>query len=224
MCSLAYEEEFDRLLEEQIRTATGQRLEMLRRDKTGEKKLYCEALRPVLPSPVGLVMEYELVSNTGVRIYIDFFNPPLRWGVESLGYVPHAEKITRDRFDFEQVRICTMAARKITYIPFTWDQLDKRPDYCRRTLYELIGVHSALPGDAYRDLTLYEREIIRFAHYFNRFFGLEDLQTCLGVGYSTCRKVIRGMLDKGLVLPMGKGTQRIHDYKLTDKALLYLFR
>ncbi|WP_123040859.1 hypothetical protein [Cohnella candidum] len=220
---MAYEKEFDGLWEEQIRTATGQRLEMLRRDKTGEKKLYCEALRPVLPSPEGLVMEYELISNTGVRIYIDFFNPPLRWGVESLGYVPHAEKITRDRFDFEQVRICTMAARKITYIPFTWDQLDKRPDYCRRTLYELIGIHSALPGEAYRDLSIYEREIIRFALYLNRPINMDDVTLCTNFQKDAGRKIIRMMVGKGLLQPLGRGTERFHFYELTPKARNFMF-
>jgi hypothetical protein len=36
------EEEFDRLLDNQIRTAEGQRLEMLKKDKTGEKNFFAK--------------------------------------------------------------------------------------------------------------------------------------------------------------------------------------
>ena len=68
-----YEAEFIRLLERQIRTAAGQRLEMLKKDKTGEKRLYCAVIRPVFPSAADeIVMEYEIPSMTGVRIYLDF--------------------------------------------------------------------------------------------------------------------------------------------------------
>jgi len=104
-----YEAEFIRLLERQIRTAAGQRLEMLKKDKTGEKRLYCAVIRPVFPSAADeIVMEYEIPSMTGVRIYLDFYLPSLRWALECEGYVSHAEKITRDRFDFEKSRIRAM--------------------------------------------------------------------------------------------------------------------
>ncbi|MBW5446703.1 hypothetical protein GE107_11585 [Cohnella sp. CFH 77786] len=216
---MKFEDEFDRLLEEQIRTAEGQRLDMLRKDKTGEKKLFCEALRPVLHSLEGIVLKYEVVSNTGVRIYYDSL---FRWAVECLGFVPHAQNITRDRFDFELVRICTAGTRGITYMPFSWDQLDKKPEYCRRTLYELIGRQTVLPGNAYRDLTIYERETIRYALYLNRTFKLNDVQECTQRKEDACRQILRGMLQKGLIKSVGRGASRLHDFALEPKATHYV--
>lgn len=219
---MMYEEEFDRLLEEQIRTAKGQRLEMLRKDKTGEKKLFCEVVRPVLPTVKDLIMEYEITSLTGAKIYLDFYLPYLRWAIECEGFVPHAEKITRDRFDFERVRVRTMKAYRIDFIPFTWDELRSKPEMCRRSLYELLGRQSVLPGAAYEELTIFEREIIRYAIYLNRFFNMEDVTYCTGLKKDAGRKILRGMIDKGLILPTGGGQRRFHEFTLLDKSRNYL--
>jgi hypothetical protein len=68
-----FEHEFKRFLDEQRRSASGQRLEQLQKDLTGEIKLMKEVLWPVLKSFDGLSMEHELISTTGVKIYLDVF-------------------------------------------------------------------------------------------------------------------------------------------------------
>jgi very-short-patch-repair endonuclease len=213
------ESEFDRLWTEQMRSARGQRLEMLRKDKTGERKLFDEVLRPVFGTTDGLVMEYELTSTSGVKIYMDFYFEQMRCAIESDGYAVHAENITRDRFAFERMRIRTMAMYGIRYIPFAWDELDKKPEACRRSLYELLGRNSANPSDAYRQLTVYERELIRSALRLNRPFRMEDVCHCLQIGHIAGRRVLRGMLEKKLIESTKTSFVRLHEFRLTANAV-----
>ncbi|WP_276354671.1 hypothetical protein [Cohnella caldifontis] len=217
-----YEEDFDRMLERQIRTAKGQRLEALRRDKTGEKLLYCEVLRHVLPS-MNWILEYEMLSLNGVRIYLDFYCPDFRLAPECVGFVPHAQNLTRDRFDFEQTRIQTMAVHGIVYLPFSWDQLDKKPEKCRRVLYEWMGRRASIPGTSWEALTVYEREVIRYGLYIGRPFKIREVQECTGLKEDKCRQILRNLLEKKMIIPKGKGTLRHHSYLVEPKAKEFMF-
>jgi len=216
---MKYEDEFNQMLEKQIRTATGQRLERLKKDKTGERRLYCEVLRPVLPNLDDLVLEYEMFSIVGARIYLDMFIPRYRWAPECVGYVSHAQNITRERFDFEQLRIQTMAVSGMMYIPFSWDQLDKRPDQCRRVMYELIGRLAVdRNDDASRKLSIYEKEILRYALFINRPFDWRDVSVCTQLKEDACRRWLRELAAKRLIKPVGKGNRRFHDYEFVHDS------
>src|SRR4051812_6014452 len=104
-----FEKEYEIFWEEQVRGASGQRLEMLQRDLSGTKKLLEVVLLPVLGTLEGLVLEYEMMSLSGVKIYGDVFHPKLRTVFEDDSFVTHAEKITRDRFSFERARARSVA-------------------------------------------------------------------------------------------------------------------
>ena len=156
-----FELEFAKFLDEQRRTATGTRLERLHKDLIGEKKMLETAIWPVLKSFEGLILEYEVISLSGVKIYIDAFYAPIAAAFESEGFVYHADNITRDRFDFERMRVRTMMMYGYKYVPFTWDELEKKPEVCRRTVYELLGRFAMTEGKAYNELTVQEREVLR---------------------------------------------------------------
>jgi hypothetical protein len=202
-----FEQEFEAFLKEQRRTAKGLRLEQLEKDLTGEKKLLSAVLWPVLKSFERLTMEYERVSQTGVRIFIDVFYEPLGLAFESEGYVAHAENVTRERFTFERMRVRTIAMYGYKYIPFSWDELDKRPEACQRSVYELLGRFSSTYGKSYTDLSVSEREVIRYALRLNRSFRLS---------------VLRSLMDKGLIRSLGTGKQRFHEFAMEDKARDYM--
>jgi hypothetical protein len=217
-----FEYEYNLFLEEQRRSASGQRLEQLQKDLTGEKKLLKEVLWPVLNSFDGLIMEHELVSTTGVKIFIDVFYQPLGIAFESEGYVVHAENITRERFSFERMRIRTMAMYGYKYIPFTWDELDKRSDACRRSVYELLGRFSSTTGLAHKDLTVSEREVLRYALRLNYPLRLKDACYCLQLKEEATRHVLRKLMEKKLIKPISKGTHRHYAYGLEEKAKNYM--
>jgi len=65
------------------------------------------------------MLKYEITSSSGVKMYMDVLYVPLLTALECEGFVVHAEKITRDRFDFEKTRVRSMAVNGITYMPFS---------------------------------------------------------------------------------------------------------
>jgi hypothetical protein len=217
-----FEEQYGKFLEEQRRSASGVRLEHLQKDLTGEKKLLNEVLWPVLKSFDGLIMEHEIVSMSGVRIYIDVFYEPLKLAFESEGYIAHAENITRDRFSFERMRIRTMLTYGYKFIPFSWDELDKKPEACRRSVYEIIGRITSIREHGHSHLLVNEREVIRYALGLNRPIRLNDVCQCLQLGPEAARAILRRLLEKKLIKSIGNGMLRHHKYLLEDGVIDYL--
>lgn len=217
---MVIDQQVEAFIQKQREGARGQRLERLQKELVGERKLLGSVLIPVLKSFDGLVLEYELVSPSGVRIFIDVFYEPLGLAFESEGYVVHAEVITRERFSFERSRMRAIAMHGYKYIPFTWDEIEKKPEICQREVYELLGRFSSAPGRGFAELSVYERELLRFALRLNRPFRLADACACLGLVDVPTRKVIRSLMEKKLVLPLGKGSIRFHEYLVDHKAAL----
>lgn len=219
-----FEKEYEIFWEEQVRSASGQRLEMLQRDLTGTKKLLEEALLPVLGSLDGLVLEYEMTSLSGVKIYGDVFHPKLRTVFEEDSFITHAEKITRDRFSFERARARSVAILGYTYFPYSRDELEKKASFCQRNLYELIGRIGNADGVGLLQLPVYEREVLRFSLLGNKPFRLTDVCTWLQLKSETCRNVLRDLEARGLVYPIGRGVIRSHKFMITEKAMCLLHR
>jgi len=218
---MRFEQEWNLFLQSQIESAQGNRKERLKRDLIGEKKMFREALWPVFQTFEGFKLEYPLRSLSGVTIYVDACYEPLKIAFESEGYVPHAETITRDRFSFERMRIRTLALYGYKYIPFSWDELEKHPADCQRSVYELLGRYS-YANSMIHELSVYERELLRYALWLNRPFRNEDAQQCLKLGEVTCRKVLKGLLEKKLIKPAGSGLIKIRWYELDERAMDYI--
>lgn len=219
---MGFEKEWEAFLQSEMRAASGRRLERLKKDLTGEKKMFQEVLWPVFKSFEGFSLEYEMVSISNVTIYVDAFYHPLKLAFESEGFVPHAEKITRDRFSFERKRVRSLALYNHKYIPFSWDELNDQPENCRRYVFELLGRYTGSGDRAMRELTVYEREVVRYALRINRPFELKDICFCLGLEASASRRVLRGLMEKELVLPWREGKQRIRYYVLSERARDYI--
>lgn len=217
-----FEEAYPTFLNEQIRNASGRRFEMLQKDLTGEIKLLKEVIWPVFKTFEGFTLEYEMKSISGVHIFADVFYHPLRIIFESDGFVAHAEKITRERFSFERGRMRTFAMYGYKYVPFSWDELDKRPEDCRRTVYALLGKYTGSDDRALKELTVFEREVIRYALRLHRPFQIADVCYCLQVGKDTARKVLKSLHEKGLIRSGGLGTEKIRNYVLSERAQDYL--
>lgn len=218
-----FEKQFEVYFNEQKRLANPRRLEMLNKNLTGEIKLLKDVLIPVIGSFEDLEMEYEMLSLTGIRIFGDFFYKVFRIIFECEGFVSHAEMITRDRFDFEKMRIRTFAQSSFIYYPFSWDDLDKRPEVCRRALYALLGKLGSSGGMTQFDLSVKEREILRYALRLNRPIEWNDAAYCLQAGRTTCIKILRILWEKGIIRPEGDSSHRIHSFVLEDKARDLLF-
>lgn len=218
----SFEAEFEKFLADQQREAVGQRLEMLKRDLTGTKKMLEVAVWPVFRSFEGFVLEHEIISQTGVAIYIDAFHEPLRLAMESVGYAVHAQNITRERFDFEQMRIQTITAFGYKYIPFSWDQLDKKPEACRRLMYQIVGRFGSTAGKAFEELDVYERELLRYMLVLHRPLKPKDARLCLGLAQDACRRILRKLMQKHFIRPANGTLHRHFEYVLEPKAFEYM--
>lgn len=217
-----FEQEWELFLKDQKKNAKGTRLERLNKELIGEKKMFQEVLWPVFRTFEGFTLEYAIKNTNGVTIYIDAFYEPLKFAFESDGFIPHAENISRDRFSFERMRIRTFALYGFKYIPFSWDELDKKSHLCRRSVFEILGKYRGSNDKAISELSVYEREIIRYMSGLNRPFGIQDVCYCLNLRPDASRKILRKMMEKNLITPAGQGRQIIRSYALNDKAMSYI--
>ncbi|MFC5405163.1 hypothetical protein [Cohnella soli] len=216
---MTFEEAYRKLMEEQLRTASGQRLEMLKKNREGTKKLLEVVVWPSLRSCDSLVLEYEFVGANGVKMYVDAYYEPLALAFECDGFVVHAELITRDRFDFEKMRIRSMAFSRMLYVPFSRDQLDKQPEQCKRVFLELLGHSTSVRGSKWmEELSVFEREVIRYAFRLRRPFRLDDVKYCLGCKYDLSKRVTLQLLEKKLIVALGSGNRRFHFFEATPSA------
>lgn len=217
-----FEREWKSFLERERKSAEGRRLERLNGNLVGERKMFESVLWPAFRSFEGFGLEYEIKSTTGVNIYVDAVYHPLKLAFESEGFVPHAENITRDRFSFERMRIRTLGLYGFKYIPFSWDELDKQADACIRFVHGLLGKYSGSDDPVLRELSVFEREMVRYALRTNRPFGMRDACLCLGLEKDTARKVLRRLTEKHLIRPLGKGRQKVRAYVLDERASAFI--
>ncbi len=218
--SLAFaDKEYETLLEEQRNMASGPRLELLQKHGEAERKLLINIVWPVRQSFKGLILEKEIVTLTGAKAYIDVFDETVFFGLEAEGYTVHAGNITRARFDFERNKARSMSALGIRYIPFSYDEMDKKPEVCQRSLFELYGKYGTNADSAtYKEATSSERELIRYAMRLGRPFQMQEMRSCLGKGPEACREIVRGLVSKGIVHPVKPGLKRNHFYTLDKDA------
>lgn len=78
-----------------------------------------------------------------------------------------------------------------------------------------------MQGKANTELTVYEREVIRYALRLNRPFRLKDVGSWLNMEHEANRNVLRNLMEMRLIRPLDKGNQRYHEYVLEEKALDY---
>lgn len=218
---MEFEAAFAKFLEEQRAGAEGLRLQRLSGDLTGEKKLCKEIIWPIFRSFNGFRLEHEFVSSSGYKLFVDVFYEPLQLAFESEGFVVHAETVTRERFDMERMRIRRMAACSYVYIPFSWDELDKRPDQCRASVYEILG---RLGHAASEQLTVFEREVLLVMRMLGRPFRLGDVGACLKVSPKTSRKIIKSLCEKKLVTPFLRERNRVHFYVVNQDEARRMMR
>lgn len=217
-----FDESYAAFLEEQRRKATGMRAEMLSKDLTGTKKML-EVLWPVLGTFDLLELEHEITSLNGPKIYADSFHRGWDAVLEADGYVVHGELITLDRFSFERMRVRTFTNLGYRYMPFSWDELDKKPEACRRSVYEMLGRFGGSKatgsgGVSWMELSVYERELVRCAWLHGLPFGMKEACAWLLCKEDAARTVLRTLESRGFLQRVGGSVKHAHQYKLTPIA------
>lgn len=214
-----FDEDYSAFWTRQVRTAEGQRKEMLEKDLTGTRLLLENVLIPVLGSFEGMELEYEIANLSGVKLYADVYHHRLRAVFEEDHYTTHAEKITRRRFSFERGRARTFAVLGLRYFPFSRDELEQFPELCRRDLSELIARSASAERSGLMQRTVYERELLRCALLRRRPFRLSDASGWLQVTKDTCRIILRQLQADNLIKGVGGGEVRCHEFEITEKGM-----
>lgn len=222
------EDSFERMwgtfLKEQMQGARGQRLAKLQGDLSGTKLLMKTVAWPVFRSLDNLMLEYEVRTRTGSRIYIDLFHVRLQIALEEESFVTHAELVTRDRYNFERFRVRSLSNRRLIYYPYSRDELVKRPDLCRRDLYELLGTLGNEGGNGLMELPLLEREVVRCAAAETGPFRPADACRWLQLGRKPVGNLLKRMEETLLLKRVGGGDKRVFAYELSEKAWLLFQR
>ncbi|MFS0727618.1 hypothetical protein [Paenibacillus sp. 1P07SE] len=214
---VSFEEAYEQFLQKQMRGARGNRLERLEKIGEGEKKLL-KLIWNIFKSFDGFHLEYELIDFNGVRIYLDVFYEPLGIVFECDGFVVHAELITRDRFTFERLRIRSMAMHRYIYVPFSYDELDKKAEACSKSIFELLGRLGASTTEPFAELSLTEKALLRYVRELNRPFRMKDVMQCVKKSRGAHQRYIAKLIAKGLITPVGANKQSYHFYELSDAA------
>lgn len=217
-----FEEEYETLYRKQLAEARGQRREMLERDLSATKKML-EVVYPVIRSLTSVVLEYEMVSLSGIRIFGDAFIPGIATVMEEENFITHAENITRKRFSFERARIRSVSALGYAFFPYSKDELEQQPDVCRRDLLELYGARTSHTGQDYLALSVYERETLRFAAFRAQPFNLSALSAWLRLHREASSHVARMLAAKGYLLKVGGGEHRSHEFTISEQGRKLLF-
>lgn len=217
-----FEEEYEALYRQQLAEARGQRREMLERDLSATKKML-EVAHPVIGSLAGVVLEFEMVSLSGVKIFGDAFIRDIVTVMEEENFITHAENITRKRFSFERARIRSVSALGYAFFPYSKDELEQQPEACRRDLRELYGIRTSSAGEDYLTLSAYEREALRFAALSSQPFDLSALSAWLQLRNEASGKVARTLAAKGYLLKVGGGERRSHEFAISEQGRSLLF-
>ncbi|MBO9597499.1 MAG: hypothetical protein J7559_06730 [Cohnella sp.] len=217
-----FEEEYEALYRKQLTEARGQRREMLERDLSATKKML-EVAYPVIGSLASVVLEYEMVSLSGVRIFGDAFIPGIATVLEEENFITRAENITRKRFSFERARIRSVTALGYAFFPYSKDELDQQPEACRRDLRELIFSRTSGTGEEYLALCANEREALRFAALSPKPFNLSALSAWLRLHREASGKVAKMLAAKGYLRKIGGGRRRSHEFAISEQGRSLLF-
>jgi len=212
-----FEDEYETLYRKQLAESRGQRREMLEEDLTGTR-LMLEVLHPVLGTLDGIVLEHEMISLSGVKIYGDAFIERMGVVLEEEHFITHAEMVTRKRFSFERARARSVAVFGYFYFPYSRDELLQRPEACRQDFQQFMQSRAGVGIDAYLSLSAFEREALRTVLRHMRPILLAELAQQLGVEIHTASKIARSLVLKELYRKVGGGERRCHAFELSDRG------
>jgi hypothetical protein len=89
-------------------------------------------------------------------------------------------------------------------------------------MYELLGRFSSYTGFTMEELSVPEREVLRYARRLNRPIKLKDVCYCLQLGPKASRRVLLCLIKKKIIIPINLEKQRIHAYVIEEHSQSHL--
>lgn len=192
--------------------------ERLRRLEVGHghaEKLFLENVWwPMFHQFSHLHPEYEIHDYKDGYRYLDFayIQPNLRVAIEIDGFGSHVRNITPWQYDDHCQRQNHLVIDGWYVLRITYNQVKEQPRLCQQTIQQLLG-RWLVSSESVGQLTIFERETIRFAARCTRPVTPKDICSELGVGTDFAQKLMRDLARKQWLLP-ASGSVRIRSYTL----------
>lgn len=207
------------LMKKHAKKRRGERLRRLKDGHDHAEKMFLEQVWwPAFGHFEYLHPEYEISDFRDGMRFIDFayLQGSLRLAIEIDGYGPHLHKISRTQFSDQWIRQNHLVISGWRILRFSYDDVRERPRMCEQIIQQFLGRWLGGNGAFLSDLSFEEKEILRFAIRGNQNLTSNDVCECLGVEHQKARKLLQDLLSKGLIIPAGKGRERVRSFQLSN--------
>lgn len=215
---MGFEEEYQAFLERHMQSRKGERLRRLQDGHRDPEKMFLQKVWwPLFHHFQHLHPEYEVQDFKDGQRYLDFayLRPTIKICFEVDGYGPHLKQISRWQFSDSLERQNQLVIDGWTIIRFSYDQVIEHPRRCQQVTQQIMAVMSG-EGFGRLQLSMPEKEVVRFALSHGDSFSPGDIRELLHLSPKTVKKILYGMVEKRVVQP-GVGKKRIHTYRLMDE-------
>ncbi|GAA3405494.1 DNA-binding response regulator [Paenibacillus hodogayensis] len=161
--------------------------------------------------------EYEVVDfRDGVR-FLDFayIHGQIRVCIEIDGFGPHRRDIDRKQFSDELSRQNQLVIDGWQIIRFSYDDVKEKPRRCQQTLQQLFGRLFGNAESGEGNLSVLEKEALRYVSRNQGVARPGDLFRYLGVGRKRGNALVQSLIEKKWFQSRGS-TQRVRAYRLKE--------
>jgi very-short-patch-repair endonuclease len=182
-----------------------------------EQAFLQEVWWPAFRSFDALHPEYEVRDFKEGYRYIDFayIQPGFRIAIEIDGYGPHSKDATPEQFSDNLIRQNHLVIDRWHILRFAAGAIKDRPRVFQQIIQQLIGRLTSDTSLTQDKLSLADREIVRLVINLDRPINSTDVMNSIGVSRLTARRHLRGLADRGWLIPTNHKT-RIHYYLLAS--------
>lgn len=211
---MSFEVEHEKFLAFHRKRRRGKRLYHLKEGHGHAEMMFLRKIWwPLFHEFEGIHPQYEVFDfKDGLR-YLDFayVNRLKKICFEIDGYGPHWSNMSREEFADDRVRQNDLVLDGWLVIRFAYDQVVHRPREVQQTVRYVMGKVAGATSQG--ELSLVEREIIRFGLWCNGLIGMKKVCEHLQMADKTVRKSLKSLMDKELLIAVG-GPQRVHQYRI----------
>lgn len=217
---MSFEVKYAHWLDMQINKYKGERKRRLVEGHGHAEKLFTEKIwYPAFQNLDGLHAEYEISDFRDGNRFLDFayLKDGLQLAIEIDGYRTHSAEISRWQFSDSLMRQNHLVVDGWKILRFSYDDVKEKPRMCQQLLQQFMG--KSLLGrkkESSAEIFL-QLEVLKYAARLQQPLKPQDVINLLKIKKRDAAKLLHSMVSKQLLLPAGKGTQRIRCYKINPE-------